>query len=187
MTDAARSNARRRYDAATQLLHWAIGAAIIAMFGLGLYMHELDPGPEKFRLYDLHKSIGLTLFAAALLRLAWRSLVPAPPPLPETSREERRLAKLMHGALYVCMLILPLTGWAMASASGDVVDWFDAGIAAPALTAPDGGLRIAFRILHDLIGKIMMALVVLHIGMALKRHFIDRDGTLKRMLPFGRV
>ncbi len=184
---AALRNTSTRFGSVAKLLHWSLAALLIGLLGLGLYMHDLPISPNKFELYALHKSLGVTALGLALLRLGWRAVDPPPGALPSTPKTQIKLAKLAHSALYVCMVALPLTGWAMAAASGTPVDYFNTGILLPNLVDADNDLRTTFRTLHDIIGKLLIALILLHAGAALKHHFIDRDATLHRMLPWGRV
>ena len=72
-------NDQARYGAAAQTLHWLIAALVVVMFGLGWYMADLPLGLRKFELYQLHKSLGLTILVLAAVRLIWRLLNPAPP------------------------------------------------------------------------------------------------------------
>ncbi len=175
-----------RFGIVAQLFHWSMAILLIGMLGLGVYMHELPIGEAKFALYDLHKSTGLLVLALALLRIGWRMADPPPPALPSMPPEQAKLLKATHWALYGLMLALPATGWLMASASGAPVDLYGSGIVAPSPIGKSDDALIAFRILHDMIGKLTMALIVVHVGMTLKHHFRDRDATLLRMLPGGR-
>jgi polyisoprenoid-binding protein YceI/cytochrome b561 len=107
-----------RYTTVAIALHWLIALAILAMLAIGLTMTHVKLAPvDKFKLYQLHKSIGLTILALALLRLGWR-LVHRPPALPAAMPAwERGAAEGTHVLLYGFMIGLPLLGWAMVSAS----------------------------------------------------------------------
>ena len=180
-------NGPDRFGGVAKLLHWTMAILLIGMLALGIYMHELPLSPEKFELYAWHKSFRITVLLLALVRLGWRA-VDRPPAAPASvPAQQAKLAAAAHWALYGCMIALPLTGWAMAAASGTPVDYFNTGFLLPNIAPTGDGLRITFRILHDLIGKLTMALIAIHIGAALKHHFFDKDTTLRRMLPFGRV
>ncbi len=179
-------NRTDRFGGVAKLLHWTMATLLIGMLALGLYMHELPLSPAKFELYALHKSFGITALALVLLRLGWRAVDPPPPAVASIPSQQVKLATAAHWALYFCMAAIPLTGWCMAAASGTPVDMFGTGLLLPNPVGADEDLLIAFRILHDLFGKLLMALLAIHIGAALKHHFIDKDATLRRMLPFGR-
>src|SRR5262245_55575412 len=120
-------NSPARYGAVAMTLHWLLAAAIIGQLFLGKYMHELpDSDADKFAFFQLHKSIGITILALTVVRIAWR-LVNIVPPLPKTMPPwQKRLAKLSHLLLYGFMLAIPLSGWAMVSASplGIPTIWF---------------------------------------------------------------
>ncbi len=89
----------------------------LALIVIGLSMTHLGFAPmTKFKLYQLHKSIGVTILLLALCRLGWR-LTHRPPPLPDMPPLQRFAAEAGHVLLYALMLALPLTGWALVSAS----------------------------------------------------------------------
>jgi len=76
-------NSTMRYGAVAMSLHWLIAAAIVFMFWLGPYMASLSENdPWQFPLFQLHKSIGLTILVLSIARLLWRlgHSVPALPP-----------------------------------------------------------------------------------------------------------
>lgn len=176
-----------RFGIVAKLFHWIMAAMILGMIGLGLYMHELPFSPEKFELYGLHKSIGMTILVLALLRLGWRAIDIRPDHSPRIPPEHVKLAAAAHWALYGLMLALPLSGWLMTSATGTGIAIFDTGLIAPGLIGADEDMVLLFRIIHDTLGKALMAVVAIHIGAALKHQFFDKDATLRRMLPWGRV
>lgn len=177
-----------RYSAVAIALHWLIALAIVGLVVIGIVMTGL-PDTElarKFALYQLHKSLGITVLALSLLRLAWR-LTHRPPPLPDTLKPwERRAARATHIGFYGLIIVIPLLGWAMVSASPyniptvlwGVIPW-------PHLPVPKPAFE-AFRAGHVLLAFGAVALLVLHVAAALKHHYILRDDVLARMLPFMR-
>lgn len=182
-------NTARRYGLVAMALHWLIAAAILAMAGLGLVMVELDPGAAKFRLYQLHKSVGITILALSLLRLAWRLANPVPP-LPAGLRPwEKHLARMTHVGLYVLMVGLPVSGWMMVSASVWGIPTVLYGVVPlphlPVLaTLTDKApVEAALKTVHAVLALSMALLFALHVAGALKHHLILKDDTLKRMLP----
>ena len=106
-----------RYSAVAIGLHWAIAAGIIGMIALGWYMGDLPPeAANKIELYQLHKSIGITLLVLSIARLIWR-LMNRPPEEPPMPLWQARGAAIVHVLFYVVMIGLPLTGWMLVSAS----------------------------------------------------------------------
>ena len=105
----------QRYTAVAIVLHWAIAFAIALMIPLGFWMHEQSEhggaAAGLFSIYQLHKSIGLTVLGLSLVRLAWRLMNP-PPPMPEHMPAwERFIALATHWAFYGLMIGLPLTAF----------------------------------------------------------------------------
>lgn len=107
-----------RYTGVAISLHWLLALLIFSGWGLGIYMADLPDGPLTRQYYSWHKSIGVTVFLLAILRVGWLATHP-PPPLPaQTPAWQTRIARFTHVALYVSMFALPLTGWLMSSAKG---------------------------------------------------------------------
>ena len=176
-------NTTDRWGGISQLLHWTIAVLILSIGAVGLVMGELPRSPKWFWVYTLHKSLGLTVLALVLVRIAWRLYAGAPPPVEGTPRWQARLASLTHGAIYVLILAMPLSGWLYDSASGlRPFRWF--GLAeVPKLSPPHEALADAMHETHELLFWVLIALVIGHAGAALYHHFVRRDATLARMLP----
>ncbi|GAB4176456.1 MAG: cytochrome b [Thalassobaculales bacterium] len=170
-----------RYDPAVIALHWLTVLLVAAAAGLGLAMVPMEPSVEKLQWYSWHKWVGTTVFGLTLLRLAWRWLVPAPPPL-ALPAWQRLAAAATHHLLYLLLLALPLTGWVMTSAYGFPVVYLGLW-QIPDLVAPDNALGDRFAAIHRWLGYLMALLLALHAGAALKHHLMDRDATLARMVP----
>lgn len=174
-----------RYGGVAIVLHWSVAAAIVCAFPLGLYLAELPASPRKSALLVYHQWLGVTVFALACVRLAWR-LTHRPPELPAfVPAWQRRLARAVHRALYALVLAVPLSGWAHGAAAGALpleLRW----LPLPGLGAPDERLAAALKLVHQTLNFALLALIVAHVGAALKHHFVDRDRLLARMLPEGR-
>ena len=164
-------------------LHWLIAVAIIGTFALGLYMHELPLSPQKLKLYSWHKWAGVTIFLFVMLRLVWR-LSHCPPEMPAGMPAwQRKAAEATHVLLYLLMVAVPLSGWLMSSAKGFQTVWFGV-LPLPDLLDKNKELGDLLQEVHEVLNFTMAALVIAHLGAALKHHFIDRDDVLTRMLPF---
>ncbi|MBW7900989.1 MAG: cytochrome b [Rhodocyclaceae bacterium] len=174
-----------RYTHTAVALHWLMAVLLVGLFAVGLYMTGLKLSPQKLQIYSWHKWAGVTLFLLALARLAWR-LGHRPPAPPATMpRWQHVAAEGTHHLLYVLMLAIPLTGWLMSSAKGFQTVWFGV-LPLPDLLAKDEALGELLAGAHKALNLGLAALVLGHVGAALKHHFIDRDGVLARMLPFLR-
>jgi cytochrome b561 len=188
----ARSRERRRYSAIAMVLHWAIAALILTNIAIA-WQFRPTMSLHQFNLFQLHKSVGITVLLLSVLRLVWRLMNP-PPPYPPTMKPwERSLAHAVHGAFYVIMIGMPLTGWAMVSTAAldlptllyKTVPWPHIG---PLHSLPPGPKHAANAVAqtsHVWLGYLAYALIVLHVAAALKHQLVDRDGVLWRMLPLG--
>ncbi len=180
-----------RYDSVAITLHWVIALGIIVQIVMGLAMTHLTiPILLKFQLYQLHKSIGITVLFAVVLRVLWR-LTHRPPALPGAMPAmERRAASGAHAALYFFMLALPFTGWALVSVSPyniptvlyGLVPWPDLPVFSSIANKQHADDVLSF--IHSRLSFILIGLLALHAVAALRHHFWLRDGILRRMLPF---
>jgi cytochrome b561 len=190
------TNTRTRYGNVAMTLHWLIAAAIIVNLCLGLYMANIltDQDPSRFPIIQFHKSLGLTILTLSVLRLIWRIVNPVPPLPDSMSSGLKTLARTTHYLLYFLIIAIPLTGWALVSASplGLPTNYFGLfhwpGI--PFLTdltrAQKMPLRHEFFAMHFYLAISALVLVPLHIAGALYHQFRGED-VLRRMLPGTRV
>jgi len=170
------------YTAPAKLLHWLMAILLLGLLALGFYMHDLPLSPQKLQLYAWHKWAGVSAFLLALLRLGWR-ITHRPPALPAQMPKIMQIAAhLGHLGLYALMFAIPLSGWLMSSAKGFQTVWFGV-LPLPDLLAKDKALGDLLQISHEVLNFVFIALLVGHIGAALKHHFIDKDDILTRILP----
>lgn len=172
-----------RYSATAIALHWLMALLLIGLFTVGLYMSDLPLSPQKLKIYSWHKWAGVTAFLLVLLRLAWRIGHP-PPSLPAAMPGwQKTAAHGLHHLLYLLMIAIPLSGWLMSSAKGFQTVYFGV-LPLPDLVEKDKALGELLESLHSGLNYGFAALVVAHVGAALKHHLVDRDDVLSRMLPF---
>jgi len=182
---------RDRYSHVAIALHWTIAVLLLSNIGIAWYFNTLH-GMARLSPIALHQSIGLTVLVLSVARLVWR-LVNPPPKLPGyVSGWERVLSTIVHWGFYVVMIGLPLTGWAMRSASPlhhilpiklFFIPW--PAIGPLASMAPDQAKSAEhlFEAAHGLLGKLAYGLIVLHVAGALKHQFVSRDDVVARMIP----
>lgn len=177
-------NTDHAWGSINKAFHWILALLIIGMGFLGWYMTWLPNAPGKIKIYALHKSIGLTILALALLRVLWRQFDRRPPELP-MPHWQHVAARAVHIALYGVMLLMPLSGWLFNSAGNFPLQWFGL-FHVPSLTNGENPtLKAIAGITHLLLFWVLLVAFILHAGGALKHHFIDRDSTLRRMVPWG--
>ena len=175
-------NSQEAYGIIAQALHWCVAALIFIQLPLGLYAANLPVSMARLQWVSSHKSLGLTILALVLVRLAWRRM-DAPPPLPGTMAPwERRAAQGMHRALYFVPVLAMLAGWLYASAAGLSVNWFGL-ILIPDLIAKNTAIAPLFKELHHGLAGLFALLLAGHMAAAARHAFVLRDGVAQRMLP----
>ncbi|MFC3229532.1 cytochrome b/b6 domain-containing protein [Marinibaculum pumilum] len=188
-------NTRDTYGRVAQCLHWLTAALILTLLALGLWMEDLprETAAEVDRVvfyYGLHKVIGIATLAVVLVRIGWAIANPHPGLLNAGRRLEAFAASAIHWVLYGAILLMPVSGWLYhASHAGSApILWppgLDLGQGLP-LVPKSHELSRFFGELHAALAWVIIAAIVLHVGGALKHAVIDRDETLRRMLPFAR-
>jgi cytochrome b561 len=190
-----------RYTKTAVALHWLIAIFLVVMFVLGWFMADFPkdaPKQSTFDLFDLgvytwqmseevsprafyfnlHKSLGITIFALIVIRILWRITHKPPAPLATYKAIERKIATGTHHLLYMLMVAIPATGLIMGLYSKYGIKWFGLDFL-PGLD--NKGIREAFAEIHEIVGIILLVLVALHVVGALKHKLIDKDDTMKRM------
>ena len=167
------------YGLVARLLHWLMALLVFALYGLGLWMVDMDYyHPWYHRAPLIHKTLGVLLAALLACRLIWRRYNPPPSPLGKPW--ERRLARVAHVLLYALMALLPLTGYLISTAEGHPLellgDW-----QIPAVGPFLENQEDIAGLVHEWLVHGLTVLALLHATAALKHHFFDRDDTLRRI------
>jgi cytochrome b561 len=176
-------NTSTRWGWVSVTLHWVTVLAILGLAIVGTQMDDLPTGLFKLKVYALHKSVGLTVLALTVLRLAWRLYAGAPALVPMPSWQ-RLAAHVSHVGLYALLFAMPLSGWLLHSASskaGYALRWFGL-FKVPAIAGYDPALKALAKELHEGFAWALGVLVLVHMAAAFKHHFVNRDQTLRRML-----
>lgn len=183
-----------RYTTVAVILHWLIAAAIIFQVILGWRMGDEPKGPATYAIFQLHKSIGITILLLSLARLGWR-LTHRPPPHPVGQPAWETLAsKIVHVAFYVIMIGLPITGWIIVSTSKLTIPTVLFGAIPwphiPGLPELAAGPKHLWHEIgengHGLLVKTTYLLLALHLGAVAKHQILDRDEVLGHMAPGAR-
>ena len=171
----------RTYTATAKFLHWLIAAFVFAQISLGLWMIGIPKAPPGIRVYwfNVHKSIGITLGLLVLVRLLWR-LTHRAPPLPATVPAWQRVAaKTSHVLLYVCMIVMPLSGYLGSSFTKYPIVYFGMRLPHWGWEAP--ALKELCSQVHLVTVTVFVTLIAVHITAALKHLLVNRDGVFQRM------
>jgi cytochrome b561 len=178
----ANTGARPGYTGLAKLLHWTIVALLIVQFIIAWAMPHIGRNTQPDTLINLHLSFGVVILAVAIVRLGWRATHPEPAQEAGLPPWQMRSAHIIHLLLYLLLFVVPVLGWMSASWRGFPVIMF--GLELPKLIATRSA---AFRWTGDVHGLLanylMLALVGLHVAVALYHYFIRRDGVLQRMWP----
>lgn len=175
-------NTADSYGLVSRALHWLTALLILGLIALGWYMVDLSYFDRWYNeSLELHKVLGLLVLVLGIVTAGWRVLSPSPASVASLTRWERLAATFMHYALFTMVFVVPVTGYLISTSAGKAIDvygWF----AVPALVEVDPALRDLAIELHFWLAYATAALAAVHAGAALKHQFVDRDGTLARML-----
>lgn len=173
------------YDPLLRKIHWATAVLFIAAMLIGFYCGLQEPGTSPRReLLEVHKSLGVTLFLLAILRLMVRFATTAPPEPGSLSPLVRVAARLNHWALYAILFAMPVTGYMFSSAGGYSLRYFWT-FSWPRLFAGNKAVEEAGELAHGALAYLVYAAVTLHIAATLWHVLVKKDETLSRMWPRG--
>jgi cytochrome b561 len=176
-------NSADRYGAIARILHWLMAVLLVAQLVLGFAVWEfLERGtPLRQFLAGIHISVGVTLLALVMVRLAWRRLDPPPPPAADQTRALVLAARVGHGSLYVLLFALPLTGWLVLSTNGAGPSWFGL-FRLPPIAGESERWHEILEVTHKTLAWALIVVASSHAVAAVWHHFGRRDGVLLRML-----
>lgn len=175
-------NPLHAYGQLARAFHWTIAGLLLLQIPLAFYMVDQPVGPDKFSNYATHKSIGLLLFTATALRLAWRLTHPAPPLSAVIARWQRVIARVTQIFLYALMFLMPLTGLLRSQAANFPVSFFGL-VTVPALVGVNDEFSKGMSAAHEIQGTVLLVLISAHALAALHHHFFRKDDVLRSMLP----
>lgn len=171
-----------RYGLVARGLHWSVALLIVGLLWLGWYMAGLSYFDRWYNTsLEWHKTLGMIALVAGVVNVAWATGSHAPLPPATRAAWERRSAHAIHLILFAMMVAIPITGYLVSTSAGagiPVFGWFEI----PAMLPMSEELRDWAVELHYYLAYITAVLVLLHAAAALKHQFVDRDGTLGRML-----
>lgn len=173
-------NTATKYGLIAKLLHWLVAILIIGAWIVGYYAADLpNDNPQKFELFDLHKSVGMVILMLVIIRLSWRMYGGAPG-FANMNPLLVFAAKTVHYLLYICMFVQPLSGWALSSSAGYNPTLFGL-FSFPALVPKDKSMVETYVDIHEFVAWSLLVLFALHVGAAIFHHFVLKDNTLRRM------
>lgn len=175
-------NSATRYGSLSIGLHWAMLLLIAAVYACIELRGNFPKGSDiREGLKTWHFMLGLSVLVLVFVRVGLRFSGAVPRIDPDPPQWQSRFARLMHVALYVLMIGMPLLGWLTLSAEGKVIPFF--GLQLPALVAESKSVAGWAKEWHETAGTVGYFLIGLHAAAALFHHYVVRDNTLRRMLP----
>ncbi len=176
-------DAAYRYDRLQRALHWGMAAIILVAVAIGFYCSLLTPGtPTRKALLEIHKSLGTTAFWLVLIRIGYRLIAGAPAYRRPLDRLTHVGAASAHGALYLLMIAMPVTGYLFSAAGGYSLPWFGL-FQWPRLTPSDADLAHWGQWLHGWGAYFIYAVLAAHIAAVAWHQLVKKDEVLARMLP----
>jgi cytochrome b561 len=173
--------ARTSYTRFAVAMHWIVAAFVFVQYPLGWLMQQIPKQPpgQRAEVFNVHKSIGLTILALMLVRLGWR-LAHRPPELPPMAAWQARAAKATHALLYAVLIAMPLAGYLGSVFSGYPVRYF--GIVLPSWAAKNQELKDLMSTVHLTLAYTLAAVFAVHMAGVVKHVVIDDDGLMRRMM-----
>jgi len=173
-------NTSTSYGSVAIVLHWLMALMIFAMFGLGLWMVQLNYYDSWY--HDapyLHKAVGMLLLLMLLFRIVWRLINTRPDLMGESW--EKFIALLVHRSHYLLLFAITISGYLIPTAESVGIDVFGLFVV-PASVSFTKEQADLIGLLHLYIAWVVIGLAGAHAAAALKHHVIDKDITLLRML-----
>jgi len=179
------NNPADRYDRLTRTFHWLTAALVIFMFASAHVWENLEKGtPLRKGLQSVHISLGIAMAVLIAARILWR-VFGGNHPKADNHPALNVVAKIAHGCLYLLLLTQVTLGFLFRWAQGEPFNFFGL-FPVPAPFVIDHELRGTLGGLHNNVAWAIIVLAGLHACAALWHHYIQRDSTLRRMLPAPR-
>ena len=180
-------NSGARYGAISKGLHWLVFLAILNQFVVAAAMlntpdWDTTLGFTQGALYEWHKTIGLVALFLALARYVWRKATPLPEWAPNLGEGEKRAIHAIERTLYVCMLLMPLSGFVFVTAGGYPIKLFN--MWELPRTVTNHTLSFVAQWTHAGTASVLLLTLLAHWGVGLRHHRKHGDHYLQRMLPF---
>ena len=171
-------NTLTEYGLISKFLHWVSAILLCAQIPLGFYLVDLDFGPERLDIENIHVIVGLSIFYLVILRLLNNVFNPTPKLEPSVFKGQKFLAKLNHILLYVTILSITISGIFKKLFNGETLT-----IVFKKIKIQDNfELGELFYDIHVISNFILIALIIIHILAVITHRLFFSDNLLKRML-----
>jgi cytochrome b561 len=172
---------RLQYGTTAKVFHWLIVALLLVQYSIGWLMPDIHRNMKPGDAMTFHVSFGIAILVLIVLRLAWRL---AHPVAPDSSLPpwQRLSSEAVHWLLYALVLATTVTGWLFASFRGWSLSLFYLA-PMPMLASDNAAAGKIINGLHQAMGWMLLALIVIHVAAAMAHIWIYRDRIMRRMLP----
>ena len=171
-------NTLTEYGLISKLFHWISALLLFIQIPLGFYLVDLDFGPERLSIENIHVVIGLSIFYLVILRLISKIINPNPKLEPSIFKGQRFLAKLNHVLLYVTILSITISGILKKLFNGETLV-----IVFKKIRIEDNfELSEIFYDIHVFSNYLIIALITLHIMAVIIHKLLFNDNLLKKIL-----
>jgi cytochrome b561 len=175
---AGSGKATEPYSRRMVIAHWLTLMLLLAAWYLGEML--VDARMEKTAPligYFAHALLGGAILLLTAMRLIFRSVDGAPPPVNNSLLE--MVGRGVHYGLYILLVLLSVSGFMVVLTSSVGVALVTGG----AIVLPDEytGPGAIPHLVHEILVKVGIAAVALHVLGASRHQFIVRDGLMRRM------
>lgn len=175
-------NTHKGYGVVSKLLHWLIAFGILGLTALGWWMVDLTYYDAWYnKSTELHRAIGIVVLVLATVFVIWKAFSPSPGLQAELAPWEKFGARVAHGLLLLAMFAIPITGYVISTSAESGFTFFGL-FEIPAVFPKSEAARDLAITLHYYITYGLLAVIAAHAGAAIKHQFIDKHGTLRRIL-----
>ena len=174
-----------RYSNTAVAFHWITVLLVLFQAYLGFRFGLSEPSPARDEIFIWHKTVGVVILLLTLARLAYRLKNPPPPFPSELPAWERFAAVWNHRLFYLLLIAMPIVGFIAVSgyANGPTTPLLG-GIEVPVIPGISKDVGDMAGEIHELAAFLLVFLILVHVGAALKHQFIDRWRGSARMPPF---
>ena len=159
-------------------MHWISAVLLFIQIPLGFYLVDLDFGPERLTIEDIHVTVGLSIFYLVILRLLYKIFNPTPRLEPSVFKGQKFLAKLNHVMLYVTILSITISGILKKLFNGETLT-----IIFKKIKIQDNfELGELFYDIHVYSNYLLIALIVIHLMAVVVHKLFFNDNLLKKLL-----
>ena len=171
-------NTLAEYGLISKSLHWVSAILLLVQIPLGFYLVDLDFGPERLDIEDIHVIIGLSIFYLVILRLVNKIINPTPKLDPSIFKGQKFLAKLNHILLYVTILSITISGIFKKLFNGETLIIFF-----KEFKIKDNiELAELFYDIHVYSNYFIIGLITLHVMAVAVHKFFFNDNLLKKII-----